>query len=131
MTDHFTYQGINDCAIVSICNLTGASYNDVIATASKLNITPDKIRQRGVWHTEILPILVMVTGKPWYEINPRRGQEKYTGIASWHRGSNRSGHMTVIMDGGVIDTDGNVWTIEQYRVRMNYSLRSIFSQYRG
>ena len=123
----YVLQGRNDCAIVSICNFTGKSYDEVLEAGKVLNPTfPDKVRMRGTSHDEIMFILAYLTKRVWTERKPRRGQEKLTGLCSWHVAGRRQGHLTACISGHVYDTDGSIYPIEEYRARFNYSLRKVW-----
>lgn len=124
----FVYQGQNDCALVSIANYTGATYDEVVRVAITIaRVSPETIRYRGVTHNEITLILFGVTKKVWRECKPRRGQYKINGVISWHHPNVKNGHMTACIDGHVFDTNGHVSTVEQYKLRHNFCIRKVWT----
>lgn len=123
----YTLQGTKDCAVVSICNFTGKSYDEVLAAGEI--ITPNfrtAVRIRGTYHHEVTFILAHLTKRAWTETTPRRGQDKLNGILSWHKPGYAKGHMTACINGHVFDTNGKTWPIEEYRRVYNFCLRKVW-----
>lgn len=113
-----------DCVIISIANYTGKSYDDVLRAAEMCGAK--NVHQRGT-PTNLIPVIIlMLTGKMPKHLKPRRGQDKLTGILSWHKPNAKSGHSTACIDGIVFDTDGRQYPIADYRRIMNFNLRGYY-----
>jgi hypothetical protein len=125
----YTYQGTNDCAIVSISNYTGRSYKDVVQAASEMaNISILTIHKNGTPEYAIILILAKLTGKCWKTWCPKRNQHKINGLVSLHNPGRKNGHMVACVDGQVFDTDGKVYPLSVYKVIHNYMVRRVYSE---
>jgi hypothetical protein len=123
----YTLQGNKDCAIVSICNYTGKSYDEVMEAALFANLTPEKVAKSGTPDYAVVLILLKLTGRVWTMHKPRRGQEKINGLVSFHQANRSVGHMVAVVDGHVYDTDGMVLDIKSYAARYSYHVRMVYS----
>jgi hypothetical protein len=124
----YELQGANDCAIVSIANFCGKTKDEVFLCGEK-NIRPDfrsKVYRMGTSHDEVTLLLFFMTNRCWRMRSPRRGQNKITGLCSWHRGNSHRGHMTACIQGNVFDTNGSITPIEEYRQKFGFSLRMVW-----
>ena len=122
-------QGKQDCAIVSIANLLKIDYARVVnALYSVGGVTAiDRLNTNGVSGDNLKLTLEYLTRRNWVVKTPRRGQEKFIGIASWHHGVKAMGHANIIKYGNVYETTGYVYTLEQYRRMTKMTLRAIYA----
>lgn len=118
--------GKRDCVIISIANYTGKPYDEVMSYAQSFGLNPDRIVSRGTPDTHIALIIARALGRAPIEKHPRRGQEKLTGIAVWRRPQRLKGHCSILMDGHILDTDGKIYTIDEYRLRYGYNLKCVY-----
>ena len=124
----YTFQGTNDCAIVSIANYTGHSYKDVVLAASEMaNVSILQIHKHGTPEHAILLILAKLTGKWWTVYHPKKNQHRINGIVSMHVAGKKNGHMVAVVDGNVFDTDGLIMPIMEYKIRHNYVIRHVYT----
>lgn len=122
-------QGKNDCVIVSIANFLKTDYNKVInALYSVGGIDAiERLPKTGVSFPDTISVLKYLTGRNWVTRKPRRGAEKFTGIASWHKPSKNVGHVTILQCGIVKDTNGERIWMDEYRKRTGFVLRGIIA----
>ena len=122
-------QGKNDCVIVSVANFLKCDYNRVInALYSVGGIDAiERLPKTGVSLPDTVSVLKYLTKRHWIIKNPRRGSEKFTGIASWHKPGKNQGHVTILQCGIVKETNGERIWMDEYRKHTGYVLRAIIA----
>lgn len=120
-------QGKNDCAIVSIANFLKCDYQRVIEALRKVGgeAAIKTLPISGVSTPNSIAVLKLLTGRHWYLKTIRRGAEKHTGFASWHRPGKNQGHLTIVKCGLVVETDSRRIWLDDYRKLKGYVLRGI------
>ena len=122
-------QGHNkkDCVIISVANYLKLDYDTVLETFLAMGLTKETIFQKGIPIGLIPSALSKLAKDKKVEFKkPRRGQEKITGLASWHTPGAKHGHCTILTNGFVLDTDGKIYTLKEYKQTFNYVLRGAY-----
>jgi hypothetical protein len=116
-----------DCVVVSIANYFGRSYEqvyrDLIRYGGPVNGNHSKGYHSRVWSKVVTEYL----GRSPIVRHPRRGQQHLTGLLQVASPGGFRRHLTIVLDGMVIDTDGETLLLADYKRKYGYVVRSVWS----
>ena len=108
-----TSKSKNDCVVVSLSNYFGLEYAEVVKLLQAKGWIDKGV---GVYYATYMSVIIDLLGRPPIIRKPRRGADKLTGLALVGK-YRRYQHLTVIVDGNIFDTNGEVVPLIQYRAK--------------
>ncbi len=106
-----TTHSSGDCAICCLAMLLGYQYEDILALAS-CTMGNDSIHYAGMWVKEIVGLAKLLDVK--LHRRKRFDLDSACGILSMQNTRTGDGHVVVLKNGLIFDTDGTVWEVDCY-----------------
>ena len=109
-----THRTTKDCVPVALANFFGIPYDEAIGRLKEKGwVNQNKGVNLIYWFQVVQDLHMEMWGRQPVVCKPRRGAEKLTGLVQLKKGS--QGHLTVLIEGMICDTDGLIKPLTTYR----------------